>query len=303
MAPAAADLKAAVYRGLVVFAPIPILAAIVLATLYVIGVARVRRTGRPWPVLRLLSFLAVGIPLLLFATCGPPAYYAHTSFLWYMTMIVTLALVTPIFLVWGGPVTLGRQALPRSAARWWSAWWDSRLVAFITYPLVGPLLLLAAPVAVVFTPLLLASLQHAAVLAAVQLGLVIVGVLATLPLSESESPKHKMPHAVSAFLAFFELIVDAIPGIVLAYTTTLVASGWYAVNGIPGGTQWAASDQRWAGQVLWIAGEIVDLPFLLLIVGRWMRADAEDARRIDAELDARDARIAAAKASSADQTT
>jgi putative copper resistance protein D len=270
------------------FAPVPLAFALVTVVVYVLAVRRVRRGGATWPRLRSWSFLGVGVPLFLAATCGPPAARAHESLWAYVIMIVMLGMITPIFWVWGAPVSLGRAALPPRAARLWAAWWDSHVVRVLTHPLISPPLMLAVPVAVLATSLLLSSLQNAAVFAAVQIALLVVGVLATLPLSDTESPPHRIPHAASAFLAFFELILDAIPGIVLAYTTTLVAGGWYAMHGVPGGAEWAAGDQRAAGATLWVVGELVDLPFMFLVIRRWMRADAEEARRIDAELDAQD---------------
>lgn len=270
-------------------APVPLVLAALAAVAYLVGVLRLRRTATPWPVLPALSFLGAGIPVIVVATCGPPAAQAGTSLAAYMVMLLLLALVAPIFLVWGRPVSLGRAVLGPRAGRVWSVFWDGPMIRVMTNPLVAPVLLLAGPVVVVATPLLLHSLQLPAVLAAIQVVLVLVGVMATLPLSQSESPDHGVPHAVAAFLAFFELVLDAIPGIVLTYTTTLVAGGWYAVHGVPGGQVWAASDQRTAGMLLWIVGEGLDLPFLYLVFRRWMREDAAEGARIDAELDARDA--------------
>ena len=109
---------------------------------------------------------------------------------------------------------------------------------------------------------------------------------ALLALVGGQVPDHGIPHAAAAFIAFFELILDAIPGGVLFFTTSLMAGGWYAVHGDPGGLDWAASDQRAAGAILWSVGEGIDVPFLLIIVVLWMRADAAEARRHDAWLDA-----------------
>ena len=49
------------------------------------------------------------------------------------------------------------------------------------------------------------------------------------------------------------------------------------------------ADQQLGGLVYWGIGEIVGLPILLVTVVGWMRADAMDAARIDAELDAQEA--------------
>ena len=43
-----------------------------------------------------------------------------------------------------------------------------------------------------------------------------------------------------------------------------------------------------AGAILWFLGEISDLPILAMILLHWIRVDEEEARRIDALLDAQE---------------
>ncbi len=38
--------------------------------------------------------------------------------------------------------------------------------------------------------------------------------------------------------------------------------------------------------MLWCIAELIDLPFLLLVYRRWLRADARDAAAVDAVLEA-----------------
>ena len=79
-------------------------------------------------------------------------------------------------------------------------------------------------------------------------------------------------------------MVDAIPGIVLSFQTHLTLTQ-FGVNH-PAWAPAALDDQHTAGGILWAVAEVLDLPFLVLAATRWMRADAVEARRIDAELDA-----------------
>lgn len=272
------------------WAPAPLALAAVLAVLYVLGVRRVRARGSRWSTGRSAVFLAAGVPGLVLAACWWPGARAHEVFAAYVTMVMALALVVPALLVAGAPVRLGREALAgTSAGTTWNGVFDSRPVRWATHPLVTPLLMLALPCVVVFTPLLLASLQTAPVLAALQVALVLLGMLTVLALVGGQVPEHGVPHAAAAFIAFFELILDAIPGIVLYMSTTLVAGGWYAAHGDPGGTSWAQVDQQTGGAILWGVGEAIDVPFLIVVVALWMRADAEEARRMDALLDAQEA--------------
>lgn len=272
------------------FAPLTTAVALVAGATYALGVLRLRREGRPWPWWRTGLFLGLALPVVVLTVSWWPGARAHSLFAAYLTQVVVLALVAPALLVLGAPVRLGREALAGTpAGRRWDAVFDSRPMRVATHPLVTPLFMLALPVLVVFSPLLLTSLERPAVYAVVQLGLVALGTLAVLGLVDGQVPDHGVPYAFAAFVAFFELLLDAVPGAVLFFTTSLLGGGWYAAHGDPGGLDWAASDQRAAGAILWAVGEGIDVPFLLVIVILWMRADAEEARRMDAILDAQDA--------------
>jgi putative copper resistance protein D len=268
------------------WAPVPLVLGAALASAYVAGVVRLRSRGERWAPWRTGLFLGAGIGGLVLATCWWPGARAHEVFAAYMTMVMALALVVPALLVLGAPVRLGREALVGTrAGRWWNAGFDSRPLRGLTHPLVTPLLMLVLPCLVVFTPLLLATLQGPSTLAATQVVLVVLGMVALLGLVDGQVPDHGLPHALIAFVAFFELILDAFPGIVLYFTTSLVAGGWYAVHGDPGGTSWAQVDQQTAAAILWGVGEAIDIPFHIVIMVIWMRADAAEGRRMDALLD------------------
>ncbi len=49
-----------------------------------------------------------------------------------------------------------------------------------------------------------------------------------------------------------------------------------------------ASDQTLGAGILWIGGDLVGLPFILIVVNRMSREDTRKAAVIDAELDAAD---------------
>src|SRR6476646_2315653 len=194
------------------FAPLITLVTLVAGVAYLAGTTRLRRQGRRWPRWRSAIFVGLALPLVLLTVSWWPGARAHDAFAAYTTQIVILALVAPALLVLGAPVRLGREALAGSAAgRRWEAVFDSRLLRASTHPLVTPVLLLALPVVVVFSPLLLLSLQRPAVYAAIQLLLVVIGTVAVLGLVEGQVPAHRVPHAAAAFIAFFELLLDAVP--------------------------------------------------------------------------------------------
>jgi len=268
-------------------APVPLLACLLAVALYFIGVSRTNRQGGSWPRWRTALFVGVGVPLTVLTVTWWPGARSHQLFSAYMTQVVMLALIVPVVLVLGAPARLWREATntPLGGEDKHRVL-DSSVARAITHPLMTPLFMLALPVIVIFTPILLLTLENSVAYSAMQITLVVLGVIALLGLVGGQVPEHGIPHAAAAFIAFFELILDAIPGGVLFFTTTLMAGGWYATHGDPGGFDWAASDQRAAGAILWAVGEGIDVPFLLIIVTLWMRADAAEARRHDAWLDA-----------------
>ena len=268
-------------------APAPLAFCLICVGLYLLGVRRTNQQGGAWRWWRTLLFVGVGIPITVLTVSWWPGARSHQLFSAYMTQVVMLALIIPVVLVLGAPARLWREATnkPLGGTEKHRVL-DSAIMRALTHPLMTPLFMLALPVIVIFTPVLLLTLENAAAYSAMQVLLVVLGVVALIGLVGGQVPEHGIPYAAAAFIAFFELILDAIPGGVLFFTTTLMAGGWYAVHGDPGGMDWAGSDQRAAGAILWAVGEGIDVPFLLIIVALWMRADAAEARRHDGWLDA-----------------
>ncbi len=90
---------------------------------------------------------------------------------------------------------------------------------------------------------------------------------------------------LSLAIGSFELVLDALPGVVLRLHTGLV-TGWFDAQRSTPLDAGALRDQRVAGAILWCIAEVIDLPFLFLVYRRWLRADARDAARVDAVLEA-----------------
>lgn len=81
------------------------------------------------------------------------------------------------------------------------------------------------------------------------------------------------------------MVLDAVPGIVLRLQTKSVTTFFDFRASQP----WAPSplrDQQISGAILWGVAEILDVPFLILIFRRWVRADAREAAETDVMLDA-----------------
>ena len=90
-------------------------------------------------------------------------------------------------------------------------------------------------------------------------------------------------YPVLILVAFLELLLDAIPGIIITVRKDILAPTVF----LPHHTHLAAhTSQVHGGEVIWCIAELLDIPFLAALVFQWVRADARQAAVIDARLDA-----------------
>lgn len=247
--------------------------AVATAALYLWGV---RRVGS-WPLRDTAAFLVLGVGSLVAVTVYAPARFSV-----YAVELMALLLVVPFLMALGHPLRLALAALPPAGAGRLRAALASPAARLFTQPIVGPLLLAVLPFGVFFTALMPESLEHPVVLGLLHLVLLVIGVGVLVPLWESQSLDARIPYALALLIAFIELLADALPGIIVRLDTHVLAAGHFA-GAHP------LRDQQIGGDLLWGLGEVVDLPFLILLLIQWVRTDAKDARLVDEELDARTA--------------
>ena len=120
------------------------------------------------------------------------------------------------------------------------------------------------------TPLPPEVRAHAAALAAAQILLPVLGLLAVLPVATGEEPASTTTMAIGFLIAFVELIADALPGILLRLHSTVIG-GAATLSSVPTWLPSPLRDQQLSGDVLWFLGEAIDLPFLAWLVVRWIR--------------------------------
>jgi putative membrane protein len=259
--------------------------AVVLTAVYSWGVARVRSRGLRWPVRRTVAWLA-GMASLLLITVGSLGAHAHTLLWVYTVQVLTLLLATPVLLAYGRPLALAADALPpRASARVLDAR-SGAMLRLASNPAVGPLIVPIVLAVIFFSPVLAVTLEHSWAYYLLQFALVGIGLIIAIGLvGDGAERDSSFALAATVAIAFIELLFDAVPGIVLRLRTHLVATAyWTRVH--HGGRLSALTDQQHAGAALWFIAEFADLPFLLIVIRRWIRVDQLDAVRIDRELDA-----------------
>jgi putative membrane protein len=295
LAVASPDMGGAEYRGLPALTagtalttwtldPLAIALVILAAALYLGAVRRVRADGGHWASARSLAFVGGGLGSLLLATVGAVGAYAHTLFWIYTTQILVLLIVAPTFFAFGRPLSLAAAVLPASASQRLSAVRTSPPARVLASPVTAPVVLPVVISVVFFTGVLAATLHHHVLYELLHLALLAIGFGLALALVDEEAGTASIAIAVGIFLGFLEFTLDALPGIVVRLRTHLLAGGYYATVVRPWGPR-PLHDQQAGGAILWFVGEAVDLPFLALLVLRWMRADEREAVGIDAEID------------------
>jgi len=102
-----------------------------------------------------------------------------------------------------------------------------------------------------------------------------------LPLVSNQSRRTSLFVSAEFMIAFVELMLDAIPGVILSISDT-VQDG--LVNRPIGAPIWfgsALSDQHFSGNLLWMIAELGDVPILVLLFIRWLRHDRKDQKTMD----------------------
>lgn len=275
------DLTAAAALGSWVLDPGGLALVLALGLPYLLAVRRVQSAGERWPPGRVVGFGA-GLVGVVVATMSFLGVYAHVLFWVTAVQLALLLTVVPVLLSLGAPVSLVRTTSQTAGARAdrWLAWPAVRL---LTFPVVAAAVVAAVPFVVYFTPLFEASLRSWPVYWLLHAALLAAGLTFFWPvLSVDGEPR--LPYAALAAVVLVETLVDSVPGIVLWLGTHVLARDYYLEVARPWGRS-LLSDQRFGGVMLWGIGEVVGLPLLMLVVVQWVRADAREAARIDAELD------------------
>ncbi|WP_375502352.1 cytochrome c oxidase assembly protein [uncultured Jatrophihabitans sp.] len=259
--------------------PLAVVVVIALAVAYAIGV---RRLGRPWPRGRSITF-GIGLLLLLWTSSGFLEAYADSLYWVWAAQTLLLWLFVPIVLLFGHPLQLARAVFGRGSGI--DRVLGSRPVKIVSNPLIGPALVPILSFALFFGPLPGWAITTAPVGWLLHLALVLIGAVMVLPLVGLDDDVSSLAVGLSLAIGSFELVIDALPGIVLRLNTHLATSYFDHVDR----HSWSPKplhDQQLAGGVLWTIAELIDLPFLLLVFRRWLRADARDAANVDAVLEA-----------------
>lgn len=270
---------------------------VVLGAAYLAGVRTVRRRGERWPVGRVVLFCGLGLGFGVIATMSFIAVYYPVLFYIRSVQTVLVLLVLPLFLALGRPLSLIGAVSPKAGRRLGRII-GSRVARVITFPPITTFVLVLTPFLVYFTPWYSAGLTSGLVAQLTRVALFVPGFVFFWTLLRVDPVPRAYPYVVTLWITAAEVVGDAVLGIAVIASTSLLAGSYYHALARPWGPTLATS-QVLGGGVLWILGDIVGLPFLAAQLIQMMREDEAEARVMDAELDAREAEAAIVEAAAA----
>lgn len=267
------------------------LAFVLLAgSLYLAGLAALRQRGDAWPIGRALAWYA-GLLGFGWATFGGLGRYSAVLFSAHMGAHMLLAMVVPVLLVLGAPMTLalrtlagGRVPGEQGPRQLLLAALHSRLARVLTHPLVASAIFIGSFYAVYFTGLFPALMSDHLGHVAMEFHFLFSGalffhvVLGVDPSARRLSPGMRllMLFLVVPFHAFFSVALMSASGPVAAdYFRSLHRS--YATD--------LLADQRLGAGMSWALGELPIVVILIAVFVQWVRADQREARRLDRAAD------------------
>lgn len=264
-------------------------ASLVAIALYAVGVILLRRRGDTWPVGRLVSW-TLGWLVVVWATCAGVGWYAPTSFALHMISHMALAMLAPVLLVLGGPITLALRAIrpARGGARGpreWITWaLHTPVTRFLTHPayvlFIYTVGLYGLYYSGLYTTLMATHLGHLAM----QVHFLAAGYLFYWVVIGVDAGPRSLPYSARLILLMASLVIHSFFAVPMMMAASPMVADWYAMVRPP----WLAdpiADTHVAGGIAWGFGEIPTLAVAIALAVQWSRSDDREARRADRRAD------------------
>ena len=263
--------------------------AALAVALYLAGVVRLRRRGDTWPVGRTICWV-LGWTLFVWATSGAPGIWGRVLFSVHMVMHMVVAMLVPILLVPGAPVTLALRTLKARPDKTWGPREvllqvvHSRAMRVLANPVVAAALFFFSLAAFYWTGLFELSLTthtgHLLMLA----HFLLTGYLFTWVLIGIDPGVPRWSPLGLLGILFATISFHAFFGVALTGSEDLLAPGFFLQLNLPWGPDVLADQQR-AGEIAWGVGEAPTLILAVIVAVQWFRTDEKETARKDRQAD------------------
>lgn len=209
----------------------------------------------------------------------------YTPLLFWVKALQTLLLlfVVPFFLALGRPLSVIRAAV--------SPHWQGRIDAVlgsgaaraVVHPFTTSAGMLLTPWLLYLTPWYRATLEQPAVAGLTRILLVVIGFGYFYARLQADPVPHRYSQMVSMVISIVESLADGVLGLVL-WQGPLIAADYYAAVRSGWGPS-LRTDQSIGAGILWIMGDVLSVPFLMILMRALKVDDTTRAAEIDRELD------------------
>ena len=230
---------------------------------------------------------AVGMVLWVLATTSVIGTYAYVLFWMRALQVLLLLYVVPFFLAQATPVTVVRSALGPAGRDRLDRLLASRPARVLAHPLTTSVAMLATPWLLYLTPWYTAALDSEWIGAPTRILLVVIGFGYFYARLQADPVPRRYSQLISLLITVAETLGDGLLGLVI-WQGSLIAEAYY--SGLH--RSWGPDqrlDQTIGAGVLWILGDVVGLPFVLLLMRARSRDEKAHAVQVDAELDTAEA--------------
>ncbi|MCV7196916.1 cytochrome c oxidase assembly protein [Mycobacterium angelicum] len=224
-----------------------------------------------------------GIVLWIIATLSAVGEYAYFLFWVRALQVLLLLFVVPFLLAQGRPVTALRDAVGPSGRDRIDRLLSTRWARILLHPLTTSLAMLATPWLLYMTPWYTAALQQEWIGAVTRILLVVIGFGYFYARLQADPVPRRYSQLISLLISVAETLGDGVLGLVV-WQGPLIATAYYSgLHRLWGPDQ--RLDQTIGAGVLWILGDVVGLPFVLLLMRALSHDEKKQAVQVDAELD------------------
>ncbi len=248
--------------------------ALATAAWYVVAVSKLAARGRRWHPGRTASFIGalVVIEVAIGSSVASLSMYTFTA---HVMQHLLLMVVAPPLAALGAPMTLLLQTSGRPAKRRIIRGLHSKVFGVVRHQLPVFFLYYLSMYAFFLTPALGYAMGHMWLMDIINLGFLGGATLFWWPMVGFDPiPGGGMNPGFKIINLLIGIPVESFLGIALLMTTTPVASIYTLASTHTG------------GGLLWAASEVATLFAVLPVYLQWTKADARDAKRIDARIDA-----------------
>ncbi|WP_244303121.1 cytochrome c oxidase assembly protein [Leucobacter coleopterorum] len=257
--------------------------------LYVGAVIRLKRRGDRWPIGRTIAW-TLGLAALFYTTNGPFNLYEQYLFSVHMLGHMMLAMVIPIALVLGAPITLLLRATEkRNDGSWGGREWVLWMVQtpyskVITHPAVAAVVFVGSLWVFYFTPIFRWAMSEHLGHQWMIIHFLIGGYLFALSMIGIDPVPYRFPYPLRLVTLFATMASHAFFGVTMMTGDSLMLADWFGAMG----RTWGATpleDQSLGGGIAWGIGELPTLALALIVAVQWSRDDTKVQKRKDRAAD------------------